>query len=357
MADGAIFDPFGVRMPNPGNGRSKRVRVDAEDNAVFQDVFIRPTTSSTRQSVRTLAPGNVKSFGAIGDGVADDTAAIQAAYAADLCLYFPEGTYRVSSTLTMPATSHWSGCGRGTIISSSADTCVALGSESILEGFQIVYTGANLTTSRTIDFSTTWAIVENVWTLGAAWASYCTAGGSYVRFDRCRLIGILLAQNATSHVALNCTQCLFETTTNAPATITSWNTVTLSQLNGNVWRSQSGVATAAHTFDVNSTGNLVIGLARVSVGGTFSDATSPQSNGYVIGSIHNTTNTFTVDAVQVVTNRQAGWAAGTQVANPTADTRTAVVDVATVTGTEEKKMAMLLNFLLTDLKTHGLIGA
>ena len=46
---------------------------------------------------------NVKDFGAIGDGVADDTAAIKAAISnASLgCLLFPKGVYCISDTLTM----------------------------------------------------------------------------------------------------------------------------------------------------------------------------------------------------------------------------------------------------------------
>ena len=47
---------------------------------------------------------NVKDFGAIGDGVTDDTAAIQTALnywvANHVDLVFPSGTYRTSSTLT-----------------------------------------------------------------------------------------------------------------------------------------------------------------------------------------------------------------------------------------------------------------
>ena len=46
---------------------------------------------------------SVKDFGAVGDGVTDDTAAIQAAYAAmpsRSSLYFPSGTYRTTAQLT-----------------------------------------------------------------------------------------------------------------------------------------------------------------------------------------------------------------------------------------------------------------
>jgi len=46
---------------------------------------------------------SVKDFGAIGDGVADDTAAIQAALATGLAIYFPEPTtyYKIETNLTM----------------------------------------------------------------------------------------------------------------------------------------------------------------------------------------------------------------------------------------------------------------
>jgi len=47
---------------------------------------------------------NVKSYGAIGDGTTDDTTAINAAITAagtDGTVFFPKGTYLVSSTLQM----------------------------------------------------------------------------------------------------------------------------------------------------------------------------------------------------------------------------------------------------------------
>lgn len=47
---------------------------------------------------------NVKLFGAVGDGVADDTAAIALAFASSSSstIFFPQGTYKTSSTLTLP---------------------------------------------------------------------------------------------------------------------------------------------------------------------------------------------------------------------------------------------------------------
>jgi hypothetical protein len=52
-------------------------------------------------SVGSILPGttNVRAYGAVGNGTADDTAAIQAALNASSVVYFPPGTYFVSSTL------------------------------------------------------------------------------------------------------------------------------------------------------------------------------------------------------------------------------------------------------------------
>ena len=44
---------------------------------------------------------SVKAFGAVGDGVTDDTAAIQTAIGTGKALYFPPGIYLFSSTLVL----------------------------------------------------------------------------------------------------------------------------------------------------------------------------------------------------------------------------------------------------------------
>ena len=54
---------------------------------------------------------SVKDFGAVGDGVADDTAAIQAAIDAHKCVFFPEGIYLVS-TITPGDEAHLIGAGK-----------------------------------------------------------------------------------------------------------------------------------------------------------------------------------------------------------------------------------------------------
>ena len=46
---------------------------------------------------------SVKDFGAVGNGIADDTAAVQAALNAGASIFFPAGTYKVTSALTTGA--------------------------------------------------------------------------------------------------------------------------------------------------------------------------------------------------------------------------------------------------------------
>jgi hypothetical protein len=55
---------------------------------------------------------SVKDFGAIGDGVADDTASIQAAVNASAQVYFPAGTYKCNSFVTLDTNSNLFGAGR-----------------------------------------------------------------------------------------------------------------------------------------------------------------------------------------------------------------------------------------------------
>jgi len=56
---------------------------------------------------------SVKDFGAVGDGVTDDTAAIQAAIDNGGALFFPAGEYRITNTLTVSQTGAtvWTGVG------------------------------------------------------------------------------------------------------------------------------------------------------------------------------------------------------------------------------------------------------
>lgn len=75
------------------------------------------------------SPANVLDYGAIGDGVADDTVAIQTAVNASIAsggsLYMPTGTYKCTSTITISgADLHLYGDGESTLLSFASSTDV-----------------------------------------------------------------------------------------------------------------------------------------------------------------------------------------------------------------------------------------
>jgi hypothetical protein len=67
--------------------------------------------------VSALGPtANVKAYGATGDGVTDDTAAIQAACTAANGVFFPSGTYKVTSPVTLKSNNFIYGEGASSVI-------------------------------------------------------------------------------------------------------------------------------------------------------------------------------------------------------------------------------------------------
>ena len=78
------------------------------------------TLTKATYSMIEGAPINVLDYGAVGDGVADDTAALNAAFAAagtSGCVYAPIGTYKISSEVTVSCSFY--GNGSGTVIKPS----------------------------------------------------------------------------------------------------------------------------------------------------------------------------------------------------------------------------------------------
>ena len=78
---------------------------------------------------------SVNDFGAVGDGVTDDTAAIQAALDASLKVNFPPGRYLISSTLTLRTNQTISGNGRSFSYPYYANTNTVYGTEILVSDF------------------------------------------------------------------------------------------------------------------------------------------------------------------------------------------------------------------------------
>ncbi|MDG5495961.1 glycosyl hydrolase family 28-related protein [Niveispirillum sp. BGYR6] len=86
----------------------------AQASAHGAGAVARPVADKLRDLV------SVRDFGAVGDGVADDTGAILAALAAHRSVFLPAGTYRTSATITLGYGQTLYGEGEGSVIQARA---------------------------------------------------------------------------------------------------------------------------------------------------------------------------------------------------------------------------------------------
>jgi hypothetical protein len=110
--DGSTTDISGAGaiIVRDGGVTSSKLATEAVTTAkiatgALNDAEVTATGSTAARSLgdRFAEVVNVKDFGATGDGVTDDTAAIQAAYSAGAKqVLFPTGKYRITSTITIP---------------------------------------------------------------------------------------------------------------------------------------------------------------------------------------------------------------------------------------------------------------
>lgn len=80
-----------------------------------------PDKTVDLHDITSGAAMSIKDFGAMGDGVTDDTAVIQEAVNTASALYIPVGTYIVSAPISIPASIEIYGCGLPSMIKVNAD--------------------------------------------------------------------------------------------------------------------------------------------------------------------------------------------------------------------------------------------
>jgi hypothetical protein len=90
---------------------------NAEDAYAADIIFLQAGAGAVPRTVESKLRDvvSVKDFGAVGDGVTDDTAALQLAFNTGKSLFFPAGTYIVSSTITATSYNNATVSGNATV--------------------------------------------------------------------------------------------------------------------------------------------------------------------------------------------------------------------------------------------------
>ena len=145
------FDAAGQPTASAGTGTDTALRTDlaVTSVALAGSSLVGFRANSAASTGRTLLAKvrdtvSVKDFGAVGDGVTDDSAAIQAAVTAFRTVHIPSGTYVVTSQITVPSNT--------TII---LDTDATIDMSTALSGLRAFYAAGSVGTAYNLTASTT----------------------------------------------------------------------------------------------------------------------------------------------------------------------------------------------------------
>ncbi len=99
------------------NAQGDPVAVSLEGSMAAPDYTALGTGASTRTSTDKFADMvSVKDYGAIGDGLTDDTISIQNALNASNSVYIPNGSYLINTTVELTSSKALIGLGQGSIL-------------------------------------------------------------------------------------------------------------------------------------------------------------------------------------------------------------------------------------------------
>jgi parallel beta-helix repeat protein len=171
---------------------------------------------------------SVKDFGAVGNGIVDDTTTIQAALNASLCVELPEGTYVVSN-LTLRSGQTLKGCGRSSVLSVKAGT-----TGTVVGVVGTDFNAGRLDNVKLQDFSIVGSSsaangvrFENV-SRGSAVNLYITGCNDGVKMERVELVDFTECQMLSNGAyGVNATR-------DSDAFLNSWVSFTNCIINGNV---------------------------------------------------------------------------------------------------------------------------
>ena len=168
---------------------------------------------------------SVKDFGAVGDGVTDDTAAIQAALLAGKIITFPAGTYLINDALSLNTHTLIGENNIRTIIKQTTDNKPILqvtGIGGSVRGFHLTYTNNQTYTnssSKAIEFvagSTIFQSFRDIFIDNAAFGIYMGGGSDLKTMFSCAFDNIRMS---VSHTGIHINPV------NSGATGSSWNNI------------------------------------------------------------------------------------------------------------------------------------
>ena len=118
--------PASALLPERGLRQGKLLAFDSAGNPTVRPpvdeealaTYVPPGAGATARPVRDKLADlvSVKDFGAVGDGLVDDTLALQAALTSARAVFVPPGTYRIANTLTLGYGQTLYGVGQASVI-------------------------------------------------------------------------------------------------------------------------------------------------------------------------------------------------------------------------------------------------